>query len=50
MTCSETRAPGLIWNRLRYVTNPDAGKRISRWNPQAQSITKEIPSSLRSMW
>jgi site-specific DNA recombinase len=34
----------LIWNRLRYVKNPDTGKRISRLNPQEEGITKEIPS------
>jgi DNA invertase Pin-like site-specific DNA recombinase len=34
----------LIWNRLRYVKNPDNGKRISRLNPQAEWITKEIPT------
>jgi site-specific DNA recombinase len=34
----------LIWNRLRYVKNPDTGKRISRLNPQAEWITTEIPS------
>ena len=34
----------LIWNRLRYVKNPDTGKRISRLNPKAEWITKEIPS------
>jgi site-specific DNA recombinase len=34
----------LIWNRLRYVKNPDTGKRISRLNPQAEWITKQIPS------
>ncbi len=33
----------LIWNRLRYVKNPDTGKRISRLNPNAEWITKEIP-------
>ena len=30
----------LIWNRLRYVKNPDTGKRISRLNPSAEWITK----------
>jgi hypothetical protein len=35
----------LIWNRLRYVKNPDNGKRISRLNPQADWITQEIPRS-----
>ena len=34
----------LIWNRLRYVKNPDTGKRISRLNAKAEWITKEIPS------
>jgi site-specific DNA recombinase len=34
----------LIWNRLRYVKNPDTGKRISRLNPRTAWITKEIPS------
>ena len=23
----------LVWNRLRYVKNPDTGKRVSRLNP-----------------
>jgi site-specific DNA recombinase len=34
----------LIWNRLRYVKNPDTGKRISRLNPKPDWIAKEIPS------
>jgi site-specific DNA recombinase len=34
----------LIWNRLRYVKNPDTGKRISRLNPEVEWIAKEIPS------
>jgi DNA invertase Pin-like site-specific DNA recombinase len=34
----------MIWNRLRYVKNPDTGKRISRLNPKAEWITREIPS------
>ncbi len=34
----------LIWNRLRYVKNPDTGERISRLNPKAEWITREIPS------
>lgn len=29
--------------KLRYVKNPDTGKRISRLNPKAEWITKEIP-------
>jgi site-specific DNA recombinase len=34
----------MIWNRLRYVKNPDTGKRISRLNPKADWIVREIPS------
>jgi site-specific DNA recombinase len=34
----------MIWNRLRYVKNPDTGKRISRLNPKAEWITREVPS------
>lgn len=33
----------LIWNRLRYLKNPDTGKRVSRLNPQAEWITKDVP-------
>jgi site-specific DNA recombinase len=34
----------LVWNRLRYVKNPDTGKRISRLNPRADWIAKDTPS------
>jgi site-specific DNA recombinase len=34
----------MVWNRLRYVKNPDTGKRISRLNPQSEWITREVPS------
>jgi site-specific DNA recombinase len=30
----------MTWNRLRYVKNPDTGKRISRLNPKAEWITR----------
>ena len=33
----------LIWNRLRYIKNPDTGKRVSRMNPKEQWITKDVP-------
>ncbi len=33
----------LIWNRLRYVKDPDTGKRISRPNPEDKWISKEVP-------
>ncbi len=33
----------LVWNRLTYVKNPDTGKRVSRVNPEAAWISKEVP-------
>ncbi len=33
----------LIWNRLRYIKNPDTGKRVSRLNPQEEWIRKDVP-------
>ena len=34
---------GLVWNRLRYVKNPDTGKRVSRLNPSAEWMRREVP-------
>jgi site-specific DNA recombinase len=33
----------MVWNRLRYVKNPDTGKRVSRLNPSSEWITTDIP-------
>ena len=33
----------MVWNRLRYVKNPDTGKRVSRLNPSNEWITKSVP-------
>jgi hypothetical protein len=33
----------VIWNRLRYVKDPDTGKRISRLNPEDQWVRVEAP-------
>ena len=33
----------LVWNRLRYIKNPETGKRVSRLNPPEQWIVKEVP-------
>ena len=33
----------LVWNRLRYVKNPDTGKRVSRLNPATEWMSKEVP-------
>ena len=30
----------MVWNRLRYVKNPDTGKRVSRLNPSSEWITR----------
>ena len=31
-----------MWNRLRYVKNPDTGKRVSRLNPATEWMRKEV--------
>ena len=33
----------LVWNRLRYVKDPNTGKRVSRRNPEAEWIRTEVP-------
>ncbi|WP_142850721.1 recombinase family protein [Telmatospirillum sp. J64-1] len=33
----------LIWNRLRYIKDPDSGKRVSRLNPKGQWVIQEVP-------
>ena len=33
----------LVWNRLRYVKNPETGKRVSRINPREEWIVTEVP-------
>ena len=33
----------LVWNRLRYVKDPDTGKRISRLNPEEDWIIQDVP-------
>lgn len=33
----------LVWNRLRYVKDPDTGKRVSRPNPPEVIIVKDVP-------
>ena len=32
-----------IWNRLRYVKDPQTGKRISRLNPESDWVITEVP-------
>jgi hypothetical protein len=33
----------LIWNRLRYLKDPETGKRVSRLNPENEWILQEVP-------
>ncbi|MEO0624691.1 MAG: recombinase family protein [Pseudomonadota bacterium] len=33
----------MVWNRLRYVKNPETGKRVSKLNPNSEWIIHEIP-------
>jgi len=40
---NELYAGVLVWNRLRYVRDPNTGKRVSRLNPEAKWIRTEVP-------
>jgi hypothetical protein len=33
----------LVWYRLRYVKDPDTGKRVSRLNPSSEWVTTGVP-------
>ncbi len=33
----------LVWNRLRYIKDPDTGKRVSRLNDQEEWIVQDVP-------
>ncbi|MEM7746198.1 MAG: recombinase family protein [Pseudomonadota bacterium] len=33
----------MVWNRLRYVKNPETGKRVSKPNPEEEWIIAEVP-------
>ena len=33
----------LVWNRQRFIKDPDTGRRVSRRNPQADWIRSEVP-------
>src|SRR4029434_2556195 len=33
----------LVWNRLRYVKDPDTGKRVSRLNPASDWVATDVP-------
>ncbi len=33
----------LIWNRLRYIKDPETGRRVSRLNPQNEWVITDVP-------
>lgn len=33
----------LVWNRQRFIKNPDTGKRVTRYNPEADWIRQKVP-------
>ena len=33
----------MVWNKLRYVKDPDTGRRVSRLNDPVQWVVKEVP-------
>ena len=33
----------LVWNRLRYIKDPDTGKRVSRLNSKEDWVTQDVP-------
>ena len=33
----------MVWNRLRYIKDPDTGKRVSRLNPEDEWIVTDVP-------
>ena len=33
----------LVWNRLRYIKDPDTGRRVSRLNPECEWVVHEVP-------
>ncbi|ARS72850.1 recombinase family protein [Sinorhizobium meliloti] len=33
----------LVWNRLRYLKDPDTGKRVSRLNPEKDWVVQDVP-------
>jgi len=33
----------LVWNRQRFLKDPDSGKRIARLNPESEWIIQEVP-------
>jgi site-specific DNA recombinase len=33
----------IVWNRLRFIKDPETGKRVARFNPESAWITCDVP-------
>jgi site-specific DNA recombinase len=33
----------LVWNRLRFIKDPQSGKRVARFNPESAKVVREVP-------
>jgi hypothetical protein len=33
----------MVWNKLRYLKDPDTGKRVSRHNPESKWVISQVP-------
>jgi site-specific DNA recombinase len=34
----------IVWNKLRYLKDPDTGKRVSRPNPESEWVISQVPA------
>lgn len=34
----------MVWNKLRYLKDPDSGKRVSRPNPESDWVISQVPA------
>ncbi|MCC7124878.1 MAG: recombinase family protein [Acidobacteria bacterium] len=34
----------MVWNKLRYLKDPDSGKRVSRPNPESEWVISQVPA------
>jgi site-specific DNA recombinase len=33
----------MVWNRQRFLKDPDTGKRVTRFNPESEWVTSDVP-------
>jgi site-specific DNA recombinase len=33
----------LVWNRLRFIKDPQTGKRVARFNPESATVVRKVP-------